>query len=170
MFLSCPEHGTKKKFWVLLCCTAEQGLSLISYAKHDTNDIDDSNSIQEVCYIRVSWWALLTIEPLLLSDRASECGIWMSEVWFLLGLRSFILSHACDKTKKHLFLWVLLILKFLFPFFCVNSNVICTNNLCFFHYWSHCQQMENTIFVWKFEGGFDPVGLNITCPSPRLSL
>ena len=50
VFLSCPEHGTKKKFWVLLCCTAEQGLSLISYAKHDTNDIDDSNSIQEVCY------------------------------------------------------------------------------------------------------------------------
>ena len=24
--------------------------------------------------------------------------------------------------------------------------------------------MENTIFVWKFEGGFEPVGLNIRCP------
>ena len=28
--------------------------------------------------------------------------------------------------------------------------------------------MENTIFVWKFEGGFDLVGLIIRCPSPRL--
>ena len=133
MFLSCSKHGTKKKFWVLICCTAEQGLSLISYAKHDTNDIDDSNSIQEVCYIWVSWWALLTIEPpLLLSDRASECGIWMSEVWFLLGLRSFLLSHACDKTKKTSFSMGTLNSKISFPVFLCEFKCNLHKQLMFF--------------------------------------
>ena len=43
-----------------------------------------------------------SVESLWLSGRASEHGIRRFEVPFLIGLRIFSLSHARNKTKRHL--------------------------------------------------------------------
>ena len=47
--------------------------------------------------------ALFTVEWL--SGKASQCGIRISEVGFLVGTLNFSLSHACDKTKNILLLF-----------------------------------------------------------------
>ena len=67
--------------------------------------------------------------------RASEHGIRRSEVRFLVGTQKFFsLSHARDKTKKHLSLFVELLLSRVsfstFPTFC--SKCLTSSNLISF--------------------------------------
>ena len=74
-------------------------LKTYSIYKHDTVDISDPSSMQDMCHMNFVI-GLAPIESLWLNGKALEHGIWWSEAQFLIGTQSFSLSHACDKKKK----------------------------------------------------------------------
>ena len=66
----------------------------------------DPCSMQDECHVKASQWPLLTIESLWLIGKASEQGIWRSEVQFLVGTQnSFFVPHSW-KDQKHLSLFL----------------------------------------------------------------
>ena len=103
MFFVLSWAWVKEKLW-----GRHEGLRFKSYHlsysiyKHNAKDIADPSSLQNMCHIWTSRWALLTVESLWLSGRALEHGIWRCEVWFLM----VTLSNAHDKTKNIFFLFL----------------------------------------------------------------
>ena len=103
MFFVLSWAWDKEKIW-----SPHEGLRFkcyhLSYSiyKHNAKDIADPSSLQNMCHIWTSRWALLTVESLWLSGRALEHGIWRCEVWFLM----VTLSNAHDKTKNIFFLFL----------------------------------------------------------------
>ena len=94
IFLSCHERG--------ISVGAQNLPSLLFFIKNITLiDIADPNSVWEACYrnfvinlahrrVFVAQWLSIGVQ------------IWRSEVWILMGTQNISLSHARDKTKKHL--------------------------------------------------------------------
>ena len=93
--LSHARDKTKKNISLFLY--RAQNLPSLSFLS--TNITLSTFLILAVCWTRVIW-TLLKVESLWLSGRASERGIRRSEVRFLMGLRIFSLSNACDKMKN----------------------------------------------------------------------
>mgnify|MGYP006963848294 CR=1 FL=1 len=79
----------KKKIFLYFSTDLKTYLILILLTKHHDIDTADPRSIQDACHIWTSEWALLTIDSLWLSGRASECGIQRSEVQFLIRTQNF---------------------------------------------------------------------------------
>ena len=70
------------------------------------SNIANPSSIQDKCCIWIyttSQWALLTVESLWLSGRASDCEIRRSEVWFLKGTQNFSFVLHSWQVKKNIF-------------------------------------------------------------------
>ena len=94
IFLSCHERGISVR--------AQNLPSLLFFIKKITLiDIADPNSVWEACYrnfvinlahrrVFVAQWLSIGVQ------------IWRSKVWFLMGTQNISLSHALEKTKKHL--------------------------------------------------------------------
>ena len=92
---------------------------------------------------------LLTIESLWLSGRASEHGIWRTEVRFLMGTQNFSLSHTCAKTKKNLFPNKMFISSIVYHYIeCSDSAylVSITSSKCLLHFFcEHISKKHNSL-------------------------
>ena len=94
IFLSCHERGIS---------VGAQNLPslLFFYQKHYAIDIADPNSVWEACYknfvIELAHRRVFVAQWLSIGTQ-----IGRSEVRFLMGTQNISLSHARDKTKKHI--------------------------------------------------------------------
>ena len=74
--------------------------------KYDAIDIADPSSMQDMCQVWTLQSIWLTIESLWLSGRACKCGIWRSEVQFLLGTQNFFFVQGSWQDEEHLSLFL----------------------------------------------------------------
>ena len=95
-----------ERFFVLSRAWNKRGsskltISTIFYQKHYAIDIADPNSVWEACYknfvIDLAHRRVFVAQWLSIGAQ-----IGRSEVRFLMGTQNISLSHARDKTKKHL--------------------------------------------------------------------
>ena len=91
-------------FFILSQAWHKENVSCIITAR--ISNIVNPSSIQDKCCIWIyttSQWALLTVESLWLSGRASDCEIRRSEVWFLKGTQNFSFVLHSWQVKKTFF-------------------------------------------------------------------
>ena len=74
--------------------------------------------------------ALLTVESLWLSGRASECGIRRSEVWFLMNIEFFFLYPMLLSRFKKTFFHFFTELKIYHLFHFICNSCYTFNKLC----------------------------------------
>ena len=101
----CPTLVTRRKKKISLFLYRAQNLPSLSFLS--TNITLSTFLILAVCWTRVIW-TLLKVESLWLSGRASERGIWRSEVRFLMGTQNFFFVQRLWQGEKHLSLNILL--------------------------------------------------------------
>ena len=109
----------------------------LSASYHYAINIADPSSMQDVCYMNflidhACPWSLW------LSGRALECGIWRSEVWFLMGNWNFFFVPYSWNDRKHLSL-IFLQFHYILPGFVschfVSQNRISLSALQFSRHW-----------------------------------
>ena len=132
--------GNKKKnpsYQLMITPNPCESYLYLSASYHYAINIADPSSMQDVCYMNfvidhACPWSLW------LSGRALECGIWRSEVWFLMGTRNFFFVPYSWNDRKHLSL-IFLQFHYILPGFVschfVSQNRISLSALQFSRHW-----------------------------------
>ena len=95
-----PSMGRRLNLSLFLCRAQKPYLVSYSIYKHDGIDLADPSSMQNACYM--NFITSLIVESLWLSSRASERGIWRSEVRFLMGTQNFLfVSRSWHDEKQY---------------------------------------------------------------------
>ena len=161
MFFVLSWAWDKEKLW-----SPHEGLRFKSYHlsysiyKHNAKDIADPSSLQNMCHIWTSCWALLTIESLWLSGRALEHRITESQkVWgsipygdlefflclILMTRPRIYFSFSLPSSKLTLFLirFVILLIPIFekYLIFLLRLFIICYDQII---YWMSCIERAKT--------------------------